>query len=688
MEIIQFIGRLHPLILHLPIGILLIAFLMEWMSRKEKYNSFTPAVGFAIQVGMWSAIFAAISGYLLSWEGAYDEVILTRHKYLGIATAVISVVVYFLHQRKKSKFGQNFYLPIFGILMLLIGITGHLGGSLSHGSEFLTEPFSDKKESKDVLSSNLDSAFIFQDLIQPIFISKCIRCHNESKIKGDLLMSTIEGIQKGGRTGLFFEAKNPKNSLFLKRVHLPLNEKKHMPPKGKKQLTKDEIELLEWWISEGGSFDKKIGNLTQPKKIKTILKKYTQTDKSVFALNIAPADVNTIQNLRQTGFPIKIFTKEKPFVTINLRGRKDLNKNTFKQLKKVSKQLIELDLSDTNMDDKLFPYLLFFPHLQKLFLQKTKIKGANLHQLQDLKYLEFLNLYDTPLEEKYVLSISKFPALKNLYLWKTSFSQKTIAQLKNERPKLQINTGINNDIFGSAQLKPPLIKVKKDIFKDTISVEFKMNFRGVNLFYTLDGSPPDSTSSIYSKPIILSQTADIQVIAYKNNWHSSEIAQRTIVRAKYQPKNIKLDIPPNEKYQADGSKSLINFKKGTTDFGAGEWLGYQEKNVSATLDLGKKEEISSLSVSALEATSSYIFYPKKLEILISNDGKNFIPIAQKLIPTTTKPLPSETKNFVVNFPKQNTQFVKVVINSNLQNPKWHPAPGAPCWVFIDEIMVD
>jgi len=51
-------------------------------------------------------------------------------------------------------------------------------------------------------------------------------------------------------------------------------------------------------------------------------------------------------------------------------------------------------------------------------------------------------------------------------------------------------------------------------------------------------------------------------------------------------------------------------------------------------------------------------------------------------------LPSETKNFVVNFPKQNTQFVKVVINSNLQNPKWHPAPGAPCWVFIDEIMVD
>ncbi len=688
MEIIQFLGRLHPLILHLPIGILAIAFLMEWMSRKEKFSSFAPAVGFAIQIGMWSSILAAISGYLLSWEGGYDETILTRHQYLGIATAAISVIVYFLHQRKKSKFGRKFYFPIFGLLMVLIGVTGHLGGSLTHGSDFLTEPFSGEKENGKVALTNLDSAQIFQDLIQPIFKSKCVRCHNGSKLKGDLLMTSIRGLQNGGRNGKIFEAGNPKNSLFLQRVHLPLEEKKHMPPKGKKQLTNDEIALLEWWVSTGASFEEIIENLEQPENIKSILTKFTQSDQSVFALNIPPANENTIQKLRQSGYSVKIISKEKPFVTINLRGRKDLDKTTFKQLKKVSQQLIELDLSETNMNDDLLSYLGDFPHLQKLFLQKTAIKGANLNKLKDLKYLEYLNLYDTPLEDKSVEYFAKFASLKNLYLWQTNINPDVISQLKNNRPKLNINFGIENDIFGSAQLKPPVIKVENDIFKDTISVALEMKFKGVNIFYTLDGTQPDSTSLKYSSPINLSQTAEIQAIAYKEGWYKSEISNRSIVRAKYQPAGIKLNIQPNDKYKADGAKSLINFKKGTTDFAAGEWLGYQGKHVYATLDLGTEEEISSVSVSALEATSSYIFYPKNVEILISKDGKKFTSIVQKSIPTTVKPLPSEMKNFVLNFPKQNAQFIRVKIQSNLKNPKWHPAPGAPCWIFIDEIMVE
>lgn len=688
MEIIQFLGRLHPLILHLPIGILAIAFLMEWMSRKEKFNSLAPAVGFAIMIGMWSSILAAISGYLLSWEGGYEETILARHKYLGIGTTVISVIVYFLHQRKKSKFGRKFYFPLFGMLMILIGITGHLGGSLTHGSDFLTEPFSGEKENGKVVLTDLDSAQIFQDLIQPIFKSKCVRCHNNSKLKGDLLMTSVRGLQNGGRNGKIFEAGNPKNSLFLTRVHLPLEEKKHMPPKGKKQLTNDEIALLEWWVSTGGSFEKRIGNLEQPENIKSILAKYAQSGENVFALDIPPASESTIHKLQQSGIPVKIISKEKPFVTINLRGRKDLDKNTFKQLKKVARQLIELDLSRSNMNDDLLSYLSNFPHLQKLFLQKTQIKGANFNELKDLKYLEYLNLYDTPLEDKSIESISKFTGLKNLYLWQTNISQDAITQLKNNCPNLNINAGIENKIFGSAQLKPPVIKVAKDIFKDTISVTFEMKFKGVNIFYTLDGTQPDSTSLKYSAPINLSQTAEIQAIAYKEGWYKSDISKQSIVRAKYQPAGIKLNIQPNEKYKANGPKSLINFKKGTTDFAAGEWLGYQGKHVSATLDLGKEEEVSSVSVSALEATSSYIFYPKNVEILVSKDGKEFTSIAQKSIPTTAKPLPSEMKNFVLNFPKQNAQFIKIKIQSNLKNPKWHPAPGAPCWIFIDEIMVE
>jgi len=101
MDITQFFGRLHPLFLHLPIGILAIAFIMEWLGRKEKYSALLPAVGFAIWIGMWSAILAAISGYVLSWEGGYDTTMLQQHQYLGIGVAVVAVLVYVLHRSCK-----------------------------------------------------------------------------------------------------------------------------------------------------------------------------------------------------------------------------------------------------------------------------------------------------------------------------------------------------------------------------------------------------------------------------------------------------------------------------------------------------------------------------------------------------------------------------------------------------------
>jgi len=122
MEIFEVFGRLHPLILHLPIGILALAFLMELLSRKEAYKGLKFAIGFAIQIGVCSAIFAAASGYVLSLEGGYDDKLLWQHKWLGIGTAIVAVLVYLLHSVKTSKAGRKLYLPLFSILMLLMGL--------------------------------------------------------------------------------------------------------------------------------------------------------------------------------------------------------------------------------------------------------------------------------------------------------------------------------------------------------------------------------------------------------------------------------------------------------------------------------------------------------------------------------------------------------------------------------------
>ena len=180
----------------------------------------------------------------------------------------------------------------------------------------------------------------------------------------------------------------------------------------------------------------------------------------------------------------------------------------------------------------------------------------------------------------------------------------------------------------------------------------------------------------------------IQVIAKKEGWGTSPSSQKTVVRAKYQIAEVKLNQKPNDRYKAEGAFSLANFKKGTINFTEGEWLGYEGAHMTATLDMGKMLEVSNISVSALEATGSYIFFPKQLNVSVSSDGKNFKNVAKKSIPTTLVPEPPFVKNFILPFETQNARYIKVEVKSNLVNPSWHPAPGANCWIFVDEIMVE
>ena len=104
--------------------------------------------------------------------------------------------------------------------------------------------------------------------------------------------------------------------------------------------------------------------------------------------------------------------------------------------------------------------------------------------------------------------------------------------------------------------------------------------------------------------------------------------------------------------------------------------------------MGEKVNLSNVNVSALESTASYIFFPKQIKVWLSKTGNKYQLAANQNIPTTHEPQPPSLKNFLLEFDEQEARYIKIEVKSNLQNPDWHPAPGAPCWIFIDEILVD
>ncbi|MDP4854004.1 MAG: hypothetical protein NWR22_12525, partial [Saprospiraceae bacterium] len=229
-------GVLHPLVIHFPIALLLLAFFLEiygLSATGKKYKASIPLITFLGGIG---AVFSALSGYFLMNQGDYEVSSVELHRNWGIALAIGSALLIVLY-RFPPKI-PHIHLLGQGALSILVLVTGHLGGNLTHGEDFLSldKP---KKEPKQIVLNQ--DALVYAEIIAPIFEEKCVACHGKTKQKGKLKLDQIENVLKGGKNGFYHVSEEGKMALMSHRMRLPLLDKQHMPPKGKTQLTEREI---------------------------------------------------------------------------------------------------------------------------------------------------------------------------------------------------------------------------------------------------------------------------------------------------------------------------------------------------------------------------------------------------------------------------------------------------------------
>ncbi len=266
--IIQFFGRFHPLLVHFPIGILFLAFLFECLSQFKAYKKLRSAIQPALFLGALFAVASVASGYSLSLEGGYDDSLLETHQYMGIATAVVAILLCFLRLKLARYFRDNtnrklIRIILFLPLIILLSITGHFGGSMTHGEDYLFEYITFASEQapdpavKLQAIGDINGAILYTDIVQPILNSRCYSCHSSRKQKGELRLDEIAFIKQGGKHGAIIEAGVPDSSQLYHRLMLPLEDEHHMPPNEKPQPSSSEIALVQVWIEDGANFEKK-----------------------------------------------------------------------------------------------------------------------------------------------------------------------------------------------------------------------------------------------------------------------------------------------------------------------------------------------------------------------------------------------------------------------------------------------
>jgi uncharacterized membrane protein/mono/diheme cytochrome c family protein len=445
LSIGDFIGRFHPVLVHLPIGILLLAVLFYFLSRREKYKSIAPAISIALFVGMCSAIVSSISGFLLSKTAAYEEPLLSRHQWFGIATTVLAVAVWALYSK---HFRQFKWLMI--LLSLLVIITGHFGGSLTHGADYIFST-GDKNEelaAPQKLLSDVQEAIVYTDIIKPMLQAKCYSCHGTSKQKGQLRLDEPDYILQGGKNGKIFIAGNTGESELLQRIVLPHDNKEHMPPKEKPQLTKDEIALLHWWINTGASFANKVKTLPQPQNIKPVLAAL-QTGKKIeeVALSYIPetpvekADEMAIRKLRERGVAITSVAQNSNYLSASFIAVDSITIQDIELLMPLSKQLIWLKLGNSNCTDATLSAIDKLTGLTRLSVENTAITDKAFAGIKNISQLQYLNVSGNRITGAGLQQLKEIKHLRNLYVYNTGVSASDFLSLKKMLPQTVIDTG-------------------------------------------------------------------------------------------------------------------------------------------------------------------------------------------------------------------------------------------------------
>lgn len=431
MEVIkQLLGRLHPLVVHLPIGFILLGLLLQWHDRKT--GQYAKVIGLIYLWAGFSATLACITGYLQYLGEGYGFDTVKWHLWSGIATAFFCFLMYArLRDWKPMDFLSKIPIAVCSILFFgLISFTGHQGGNITHGADYLVEPLPNAVKSalgyeilaeKEIAlnAENWEDALLYEDVVVPILNNKCISCHNPKKIKGELLLDTEEGILAGGENGDVVVANKASDSEIFVRMNLPKDNDDHMPPDGKTQPTKEEIALIGAWLDAGHPFG---GTVAESGLEKALFQSFfpKKIDNDYPNMEVAAASKDSIEAIKNKGIHVDNISKATHFLKVSCLNKPSFADSDFELLNPLKQQIAILDLAGTKITDAIFEKLSTLPNLTLLNLDHTNITGNGIEKLASSSaYLKSINLTGTNFQDAYLQKLTDFKTLKKVYVFQT-----------------------------------------------------------------------------------------------------------------------------------------------------------------------------------------------------------------------------------------------------------------------------
>jgi uncharacterized membrane protein len=420
----QFFGRFHPSVVHFPIALLLLAALVEVAGATRRWRPVRDAAGPVLALATVAAFAAAALGWLLAWSGSYRGAQVTDHMWCGVWLCAACLACLVLRRRGTGGPGAVYALAL-AATVALTAVTGHLGGRLTYGDNYLTAYLPARPRAwlglppvrppATPAAGSVPAAAgtpFYAAAIAPILGAHCTVCHDANKQKGKLRLDTYEWVMSGGEDGPVVRPGDLAHSELYRRITLPVDDDDFMPSDGKPPLKAADVMLIAHWITTGAAAmrpDRYVPVVAAPAAApaaapdyRPLLEKARQLSESL-GVDLLPRSQVPTDGLilRATSAP----------------GR--CGDAALAALAPIADLVVEAALARTPVTDACLGTLAGFRNLQVLDLSHTAITSANLGALAPLRRLTSLNLTDTALDAGGLAKLRAMPGLRHIYYYQT-----------------------------------------------------------------------------------------------------------------------------------------------------------------------------------------------------------------------------------------------------------------------------
>jgi hexosaminidase len=217
--------------------------------------------------------------------------------------------------------------------------------------------------------------------------------------------------------------------------------------------------------------------------------------------------------------------------------------------------------------------------------------------------------------------------------------------------------------------------------KGLTAVALQSSLPGGKIYYTLDGSKPDSKSLLYTCAFTIKNSCILKAALYRDEKQSGSILQQAFHFHKAIGAAITLTNKGEARFNVSPA-TLVNGIYASDKYNDMQWMGFAGKDLEAVIDLGNLQNIHSVTMNFLNYHWQKMWAPQLLTIYTSSNGQSY----EKIYTSSNFKLNGINKTAAV-FPGLKARYIKVVaVNKGIIPPGEYGA-GGKVLLMVDEINI-